>query len=1028
MPVLFFLRKIASFIFLVMFIFSSLSFPQIISAEPTTAGLVRYWKLDETVSGGVGSVLDHSPTGDHATPVGSIGSNNTPQPSVDVPNVSFVNERSRNFDGTDDRIETQYSPSFAPGDSFSWSLWFKTPQNQAGVGLFSARDSSKPGQPLAEIYLASGQIQGLFRGANGVRRDLLYSTTYSDNEWRHVSVVINDGEGLMYVDGVHRASFSDLDMNINLSDVFFTIGAANYENNIQRFYTGLIDDIRVYNRALSPGEVSELAGVFPISENFNDAQPEKWELRSNATWGATVDGEQALRLTTATTSQSGLGYYDTAFSSDQGIVAEFDYYSNEGTGADGIVFFLVDGDLVNVDNIAAGAFGSSLGYALSGTTPGVPHAYLGVGFDEFGGFPRSGGGKTGIATAAPDNVTLRGAGNGTSGYDYLTHTQVSQPPINQSIDGGWRKVRVGINPTIDSSIIRVEMSWDEGDTWYTVIDDYEYMEAPPEFFKLGFTAGTGGSTNVHAIDNLKVSIPADLELVVNTQPVDVYDIGNVVEYSYTVTNNGPNDAGLVTIQNTISSGLDGFVDIDYTYSSTSGATGAGDETTIDSFSVFMEFEDILTVTVTATVGPEVDLQAGLDHIVSAVPGEGIIDPSPGNANRLIVVETGDTQAPFIENFNPQNGAVDVEPTQNLTIRFNEPVTKGHGHLVFYKASDDKFILNTVDITSSAVSGSGTDTIIINPGVSLPPLTELYVHIPATGFRDLSNNTFPGFEDSETWRFTTSASPETPKITATPSTFNLDENGGTQEIIFTLSDPIITPEALPTGLVLYPVSSDINIVTVNSTNLHWSNEQWNEPRSIVVTTVDNDDVGNASAYVHWYVFTYAEFYQNLSGSIFVNIIDDERVPREGVPTNSSRSAPATLIAKGCRDNNALNYSAFVQHEQSLCLYTHENNSNEPHQQKSNVTELNQEIITINQKTVWCNNLGIRSRLIRQNDRGGDVLRVQECLNIHGEDLILDGIFGSQTLEALKNFQKNQNITIDGIVGSQTWATLKGVKQN
>jgi uncharacterized repeat protein (TIGR01451 family) len=1013
-------NKCITYLIIFLLVFSSFH-PLVVFAEPTTDGLIRHWRLDELASGGVGSVLDSSPTGDHGTPIGPLGTNNTPQPSLDVPEVSFENERSRNFDGVDDYIQTSYSPALSPGDAFTWSLWFKTNEDQSGIGVFSARDTSKAGNPLAEIYLVSGQVQGLFRGSNGARRDLVYNVNYSDNQWHNISIVIDDGEGILYFNGVERSSFSGLDMNINLSDVFLAIGAANYENNIQRYFEGFIDDVRVYNRALSPGEISELAGVFPISEDFNGPKPDKWELRSNASWGAAVDGEQVLRLTTAQTSQSGLGYYDTAFSSDKGIVAEFDYYSNEGTGADGIVFFLVDGDLVTVDNIAPGAFGSSLGYALSGTTPGVPHAYLGVGFDEFGGFPRSGGGKTGIEDPSPDNVTLRGAGNGTTGYNYLTHTQVSQAPINQNIDGGWRKVRVGVNPTETSSVIRVEMSWDEGDTWYTVIDDYEYNEAPPEFFKLGFTAGTGGSTNIHAVDNLKVSLPADIELSFVDEPVGTYDVGDLVEYAYTIVNNGPNNAGDVTIENTISLGDAGFIDVSYSYSSTGGVTGNGDETTISSFVVPIDVGDIVTVTVQGTLGEDVDLDAGLDHTVSTTPGFGIIDPSPGDGFISVAVATEDGTPPFILTLSPNSDTLDFSPEQNLFITFNEPVTKGFGSLVFYKASDDRFVF-TVDVTSVYVSGEGTNTITINPPNNLLPLTDFYVHIPNTAFRDLSNNPFPGFEDSTTWTFTTTASPETQRVAHDPLEVTIQENGGVQELVFTLEEPIVIPEGQNNGLVLYVVSSDINLVTVNTFTLNWTNEEWNEPRTVVLTAVDNDDVGDGFAYIHWSIFTASEYYKDLSGSVPVNIIDDERPVRLGQSQSSSATA---RVATGCRDPRATNYVQFARHDASMCQYATQHTT-----QVSGDTVLPQEtfIDTIsfeNKSMLVCKNLGTRNRLLRIQDRGEDVSRVQQCLNEHGASLVVDGIFGSRTDAALRAFQQIKNITVDGLVGNQTWRVMQGI---
>jgi len=599
-----------------------------LTTSSANADLVAHWKLDETTSGGEDSVVD-SAGNSHGTPVGSDGLNNKPQPSSSVPEVSFDNPRSLDFDGTDDYVLTTFTEEL---EDFTVCLWFYS--DGAEVAYERLLDKSHSGG----FWLgrndnnANSWGGGVKEGAPNYGRYV----TLPDGQWNHLcSVRSGTTHTIIGNGGVVSTSGTVNGDPITAAPLYIGV-----RSDLQRYFDGKIDDVRIYNRALSAGEISELAGVFPISENFDSAQPEKWILKGNASWGATVDGQRTLRLTTAATSQAGLGYYDTAFSSDSGIVVEFEYYAGGGTGADGITFFLVDGDEVNVGNIEPGAFGSSLGYALSGSTPGVPHAYLGIGFDEYGGFVLAGGGKTGIGSSVPDNVTLRGSGNGTSGYDYLTHTDVSAEPINQTIDGGWRTARITVSPESESATVRVEMSWNGGETWYTIIDDYEYDEVPPDFLKLGFTAGTGGSTNIHAIDNLNVSIPADLAVAVTDAPDGAYLYGDTVEYTYTVTNNGPNTAGDVTVTNNINIGPIGFSDVSWSYTTTSGGSGSGDESDIDSFVVNINDSEVVTVTVQATLGSAVHAESDLNHTIAAIPQSGYIDPSPSSAEAIIEITAG----------------------------------------------------------------------------------------------------------------------------------------------------------------------------------------------------------------------------------------------------------------------------------------------------------------------------------------------------------------------------------------------------
>jgi len=55
-------------------------------------------------------------------------------------------------------------------------------------------------------------------------------------------------------------------------------------------------------------------------------------------------------------------------------------------------------------------------------------------------------------------------------------------------------------------------------------------------------------------------------------------------------------------------------------------------------------------------------------------------------------------------------------------------------------------------------------------------------------------------------------------------------------------------------------------------------------------------------------------------------------------------------------------------------------------------------------------------------GSAVRAVQQNLNVFGYGLAVDGIFGSKTQAAVKNFQFHHGLVVDGIVGPRTWNRL------
>ena len=64
------------------------------------------------------------------------------------------------------------------------------------------------------------------------------------------------------------------------------------------------------------------------------------------------------------------------------------------------------------------------------------------------------------------------------------------------------------------------------------------------------------------------------------------------------------------------------------------------------------------------------------------------------------------------------------------------------------------------------------------------------------------------------------------------------------------------------------------------------------------------------------------------------------------------------------------------------------------------------------------------LIRQGSRGNYVCIAQDDLNTLGYRTGgLDGVFGVQTTNAVRNYQRSRGLTVDGIIGCNTWRSLQ-----
>ena len=63
-------------------------------------------------------------------------------------------------------------------------------------------------------------------------------------------------------------------------------------------------------------------------------------------------------------------------------------------------------------------------------------------------------------------------------------------------------------------------------------------------------------------------------------------------------------------------------------------------------------------------------------------------------------------------------------------------------------------------------------------------------------------------------------------------------------------------------------------------------------------------------------------------------------------------------------------------------------------------------------------------IRNGSRGSSVSELQRLLNQNGYNLDVDGIFGSATEAAVRDYQRKNSLSVDGIAGNNTWGSLYG----
>jgi len=191
------------------------------------------------------------------------------------------------LDGTGDYVNIVGYKGVLGTSAFSVSLWVNT----TGNGTMVNWGTQTNGQRI-DLRLDQGRLRVEIGGSN-----LQGKTVLNDGQWRHVVMTVAAGASLsypqviFYLDGKDDSqTTTDTDPMINIvANVDFTIGRR--QTNSDRTFTGLLDDVRIYNRVLTTAEVQTLA-LYPRAMSPDPADKAegvtipvlKWKPRQTAMW------------------------------------------------------------------------------------------------------------------------------------------------------------------------------------------------------------------------------------------------------------------------------------------------------------------------------------------------------------------------------------------------------------------------------------------------------------------------------------------------------------------------------------------------------------------------------------------------------------------------------------------------------------------------------------------------------------------------------------------------------------------------
>lgn len=234
-----------------------------VAQQSVPIGLVGYWNFDEGTS----------------TTAGDTSNNHFNGTLMNGPTwVAGRAIKGLDFDGADDYVSIPDQDVFSPAvNDLTISFWAKIPTNAPAVGGDGCGNAGR--NVLGKGNGVSGWEYtvendnnatlcfNLYQGGGSGYASVSVGRTLNDGQWHHYSMSIDYGVLLtVYIDGVSVGSTSTFAGSMLNTALPLEIGRRGDGG----YFTGQIDEVRAYNKALIAAEVADIYALGAAKEKTSD--------------------------------------------------------------------------------------------------------------------------------------------------------------------------------------------------------------------------------------------------------------------------------------------------------------------------------------------------------------------------------------------------------------------------------------------------------------------------------------------------------------------------------------------------------------------------------------------------------------------------------------------------------------------------------------------------------------------------------------------------------------------------------------
>ncbi len=173
------------------------------------------------------------------------------------------------FDGIDDYVEVPGFKGITGGNSRTCTAWIKTSTTSGEILTWGQEYNG--GRWIIRVN-EGGQLRAEVQGGN-----IIGSTLINDGIWHHIAVVLeNDNspaieEAKLYVDGQLEIISASVTEPINTGFAENVLIGTYFAASNPRWFSGLIDEVRIYGRAVNAGEIQDMYQQYAL---ISDVEPD----------------------------------------------------------------------------------------------------------------------------------------------------------------------------------------------------------------------------------------------------------------------------------------------------------------------------------------------------------------------------------------------------------------------------------------------------------------------------------------------------------------------------------------------------------------------------------------------------------------------------------------------------------------------------------------------------------------------------------------------------------------------------------